>query len=127
MTFLRKGAHVASSYAAWQEIRYALSKNISRNGPRNCRSLGFAPDDTSGGFGNTPLKPKAKEGLNGAPSGFCCWCSEQCHSSLNLPQASWLLGMTKGSATLPSRAVAGLEVFFTTLGGPQAHDSSRSG
>src|SRR5271154_1328019 len=26
-------------------LRYALSKNISRKGPQNCRSLGFARDD----------------------------------------------------------------------------------
>ena len=33
------------------------------------------------------------------------------------------LGMTKGRATLPWRAVGGQKVFFITLGGPQAHDS----
>jgi hypothetical protein len=30
------------------------------------------------------------------------------------------LGMTKGSATLPWRAVGGPEVFFISLGGPAA-------
>jgi hypothetical protein len=30
--------------------------------------------------------------------------------------------MTKGSATLPWRAVAGQKAFFISLGGPQAHD-----
>ena len=32
--------------------------------------------------------------------------------------------MTKGTATLSWRAVAGQKAFFITLGGPQAHDSS---
>jgi hypothetical protein len=40
----------------------------------------------------TPLKPK--EGLNGAPNPW------PCHFSLYLPQASRLLGMTKGRAAL---------------------------
>jgi len=44
------------------------------------------------------------------------------HSALNLPQAS-RLGMTKGKAALPWRAVAGLKEFFITLSGPQAHDN----
>jgi hypothetical protein len=60
------------------------------------------------GSATTPLKPK--EGLNGPPSGFCCWYSEQCHSSLDLPQASWLLGMTKGRVALPF----GVTVVMTT-------------
>jgi hypothetical protein len=36
-----------ASYAACVkgQDRYALWKNISRKGPRNCRSLGFARDD----------------------------------------------------------------------------------
>jgi hypothetical protein len=29
-------------------LRHWLSKNISRKGPRNCRSLGFARDDKKG-------------------------------------------------------------------------------
>jgi hypothetical protein len=49
-----KGAHSGLSSAAWQEIRYALSKNIPRNGPRNCRSLGYARDDK--GEGNASMK-----------------------------------------------------------------------
>jgi hypothetical protein len=32
--------------------------------------------------------------------------------------------MTKGRATLPWKAVGGQKVFFITLGGAQAHDSS---
>jgi hypothetical protein len=35
------------------------------------------------------------------------WRSLPCHFSLNLPQASQLLGMTKESAKLPWKAVAG--------------------
>jgi hypothetical protein len=30
-------------------LRYALSKNISKEGPRNCRSLGCARDDKGEG------------------------------------------------------------------------------
>ena len=33
-------------------LRYALSKNISKKGPRNCRSLGFARDDKGKGNGS---------------------------------------------------------------------------
>jgi hypothetical protein len=33
-------------------LRYALSKNISTKGPRNCRSLGFARDDKGKGDGS---------------------------------------------------------------------------
>jgi hypothetical protein len=37
----------------------SLSKNIPRNGPRNCRSLGCAPNDTGGRVesATTPFKP----------------------------------------------------------------------
>ena len=35
-----------------------------------------------------------------------------------------MLGMTKGTAALPWRAVAGQKAFFITLGGPNAHDYS---
>jgi hypothetical protein len=42
------------SSAAMQEIRCALSKNVSRKGPRNCRSLGFARDDK--GEGDFPME-----------------------------------------------------------------------
>jgi hypothetical protein len=35
-------------------LRYALSKNISKSGPRNCRSLGFARDDK--GEGDASMK-----------------------------------------------------------------------
>jgi hypothetical protein len=44
-TTLRKAAHAALSTAAQQESGYALSRNISKKGPRNCRSLGYARDD----------------------------------------------------------------------------------
>jgi hypothetical protein len=33
-------------------LRFALSKNISKTGPRNCRSLGFARDDKGEGDGS---------------------------------------------------------------------------
>jgi hypothetical protein len=46
---LLKAAYVAIVNAARQEIRYALSKNISKKGPRNCRSLGCARDDKGEG------------------------------------------------------------------------------
>jgi hypothetical protein len=59
-----------------------------------------APNDTEGmaWSATTPLKPK--EGLNGAPNPW------RCHFSLYLPQASRLLGMTKGRVALPFGAVA---------------------
>jgi hypothetical protein len=36
-----------------------LSKMSSRNGPRNTRSLGYAPNDTSGGLG--PQQPHSSQ------------------------------------------------------------------
>ncbi len=66
-------------------------------------------------------RPKAFEGLRPPFSAHVSWCEHgapvECavartvHCSLNLPQPSRLLGMTKGRAALTSRAVAGLERF----------------
>ena len=38
---LRKGAVAALLTAAWQKIRVRSVENIPRNGPQNCRSLGW--------------------------------------------------------------------------------------
>jgi hypothetical protein len=37
--------HVGKKKPQVPPLRYALSKNISKTGPRNCRSLGCARDD----------------------------------------------------------------------------------
>jgi hypothetical protein len=59
-----------------------LSKNISRKGPLNCRSLGFAPNEQ---------KINLIESIS----------ISSVHFTLNLPQASrLLLGMTKERATV---------------------------
>jgi hypothetical protein len=49
------------------------------------------------------------------------WRSSPCHFSLNLPQASLLLGMTKGRGAACMDAGCWTKAFFITLGGPQAH------
>jgi hypothetical protein len=69
-------------------------------------------------------RPKALEGLRPAFSAHVSWCEHgapvECaaagtvHCSLNLPQASRLLGMTKGSVTLPWRVVVGRKAILIT-------------
>ena len=46
------------------------------------------------------------------------------HFSLNLPQASQLLGMTKGKGALPWSGVAGLKAFFISSGGGQTTEAA---
>jgi hypothetical protein len=65
-----------------------LSKNISRKGPRNRRSLGFAPPNEQ------KINPIESISISSV------------HFTLNLPQASRLLGMTKGGVALPCSVVA---------------------
>jgi hypothetical protein len=92
-------------------LRYARSKNISTTGPLNCRSLGFAPNEQK-------IKPTESISISSV------------HFTLNLPQASWLLGMTKGRVALTSAAViqdgqrCRLTAIFISLGGPKARGSS---
>jgi hypothetical protein len=89
-----------------------LSKNISRNGPQNCRSLGYPgfPVELGGACElHAPfLTERRTRGIV-----LCCVAGN--------PGS---LGMTKGRATLPWRVVAGLKAFFINLGGQQAHASS---
>jgi hypothetical protein len=57
-------------------LKLALSKNISRNSPRNCRSLGCARDDKAEG--------RASIRCDGSNDSL----TDLVHSSLNLRQAS---------------------------------------
>jgi hypothetical protein len=52
-----------------------------------------------------PLKPKT--GLEWGHPNLRCRCRRQGHCSLNLPQASQFLGMTKGRVAITSAAVVG--------------------
>jgi hypothetical protein len=126
--------------------RCALSKNISRRGPRYSRSPGCARDDTgrtddrfsaaptalgsSSGSISQPFRagltfggsappglasmatfavsflPQLAAGKSAAPNEQKIKLTESIsissvHFTLNLPQASRLLGMTRGRATLP--------------------------
>src|SRR5271154_2436152 len=74
----------------------------------NCRSLGFAPNDTGArgpGFSAAPTALRSSSELIPSPSGLGSRLAAgppglssiailQCHFFLNLTQASWLLGMT---------------------------------
>jgi hypothetical protein len=68
------------------------ARSISRKGlgvgKENCRSLGFAPNEQK-------IKPIESISVSSV------------HFSLNLPQASQFLGMTKGRAALALAAVTG--------------------
>src|ERR1700678_3772236 len=68
-------------------------------GKAHRRSLGFAPNDKpeTGALSAAYPTQAQRQGLNGAPN-LRCWCRRQGLCSLNLPQASRLLGMTRGSA-----------------------------
>src|ERR1700691_4255725 len=63
------------------------------------RSFGCAPNDKpeTGALSAAYPTQAQRQGLNGAPN-LRCWCRRQGLCSLNLPQASRLLGMTRGSA-----------------------------
>jgi hypothetical protein len=62
----------------------------------NCRSLGYARDDKGEGRDSIWC-----DGINDSPTDLV-------HSSVNLPQASYLLGMTKGPVELPFGSIARL-------------------
>jgi hypothetical protein len=90
---LTKAAHVAISSAAWQEIRVGSGRDdkfvrarfrVSRKGPRNCRSLGFARDDKGKGCGSVKsrCRTEASFGTLGGPQPY-------------RPEESWACGPSK--------------------------------
>jgi hypothetical protein len=75
---------------------YALSKNISKKGPRNCRSLGCARDDKGEG-GASIESGCSTEGV----FHLLGWAAGPGRRPMTTP-----VGRTKGRATLPWRVVA---------------------
>ena len=100
-------------------------KNISRKGPRNCRSLGFARDDKGEGDASIRIRCWWREPqvppLRYAPVGMTIHIGARDASAqenfVNSIEKSQALGMTKERAMLPWRAIARQKVFFITLGG----------
>jgi hypothetical protein len=89
-----------------------MSKNISKRGPRNRRSLGFAPPDflwklvALTDLMRLSLRERRTRNL------------VQCHAAGNPGRDD----KGKGNGSIESGCRT--EAFFNTLGGPQAHDSS---
>jgi hypothetical protein len=79
---------------------YALSKNISKKGPRNCRSLGC------------PGFPVESDGFREAHAAFLDESRKRGHLWCRVVGNPGTLGMTKGRATLRWRAVAEHKAFF---------------
>ena len=78
----------------------ALSKNISKKGPRNCRSLGC------------PGFPVESDGFREAHAAFLDESRKRGHLWCRVVGNPGTLGMTKGRATLRWRAVAEHKAFF---------------
>jgi hypothetical protein len=113
----------------WQ-VRF----RVSRKGPRNCRSLGFAPNDTGRAEDRFSAAPTAlgsssgsisqpfRAGLTfgGRPSGPCIMAIFAVSFLPQLDAGKSAARDDKGRANVPWKVVAGPKAFFITSSGPKA-------
>jgi hypothetical protein len=110
---VKKGAHAALSSAAWQEIRVRSGRKTFPGRVRRTADPSAPPDFLS----------RVVASIN------CMWFSLGRTTQVVAGKSSEVgnpgtLGMTKGRVVVQWKVVAGLEAFFITLGGPEAHDHS---